>query len=42
MILVELNVARKNIFKDSYFDFNSRNADELKGKLKVTFKGEEG
>ena len=37
-----IHVRRANVFQDSFFNLNSRQAEELKGRLRVVFKREEG
>mmetsp|Transcript_18279 Transcript_18279/g.44004 ORF Transcript_18279/g.44004 Transcript_18279/m.44004 type:complete len:2525 (-) Transcript_18279:72-7646(-) len=37
-----LNLRRKHVFEDSFHAFIHRNADELRGRLHITFQNEEG
>jgi len=37
-----LNLRRKHVFEDSFHSFIHRNADELRGRLHITFQNEEG
>ena len=37
-----LNLRRKHVFEDSFHAFVHRNADELRGRLHITFRNEEG
>ncbi|KAJ1494815.1 hypothetical protein T484DRAFT_1608770, partial [Baffinella frigidus] len=39
---LRMNVRREYVFEDSFHQINLRKPDELKGKLTVTFQGEEG
>lgn len=39
---LRLNLRRKHVFEDSFHAFNHRSADELRGRLQITFVDEEG
>ena len=39
---LRLNLRRKRVFEDSYHAFNHRSAEELRGRLQITFVDEEG
>jgi E3 ubiquitin-protein ligase HUWE1 len=39
---LRLNLRRKHVFEDSFHAFNHRSAEELRGRLQITFVDEEG
>ena len=39
---LRLNIRRKHVFEDTYHQLRLRNADEMKGRLHITFRNEEG
>lgn len=39
---LRLNIRRKHVFEDTYHQLRHRNADEMKGRLHITFRNEEG
>jgi E3 ubiquitin-protein ligase HUWE1 len=39
---LKLNIRRQNVFEDAYHQLRLRNADEMRGKLHVSFRHEEG
>lgn len=39
---LRLHIRRKNVFEDAYHQLRLRNADEMRGRLHITFRNEEG
>ena len=39
---VRINVGRESAFEDSFVQLRMRTADEMRGRLSVSFRGEEG
>lgn len=39
---LRLNIRRKNVFEDAFHQLRLRNSEEMKGRLHITFKNEEG
>jgi hypothetical protein len=39
---LRLSIRRKNVFEDAYHQLRLRNSDEMKGRLHISFKNEEG